>query len=88
MEYHDFAVGRIWAEDQAVYKHVQPLKLLELGLGPRCLQGMEILGEEWDGLLHACCPAFPDSAGSRAEGYSFRPNSYFNHSGNPCARTT
>lgn len=50
-EHHDFAAmgtftGRIWAEDRAVYKHVQPLKVLELGLGPRQLQGMEMLEEE------------------------------------------
>lgn len=39
-EYNDIAAmgtftGRIWAEDQAVYKHVQLLKVLQLGLGPQ-----------------------------------------------------
>lgn len=44
-------MGRIWAEDQAVYK------LLELGLGPRCLQGMEILGR--NGIVCSMPAALP-----------------------------
>lgn len=43
-EHHDTAAmgtfpGRIWAEDQAVYKHVPPLKVLELELGPQMSAG-------------------------------------------------